>query len=258
MSEKIPYGIQDSFSVFKDTMVEMTWQEIQASADRNAVVLLPVGTVEAHGPHMDLSADFYLSTLFCRFLKQELEKEHIEALIAPPMYWGISRDVAKYAGTFSVSPATMESLLTDIFLSLKSWGFKNVFVTNAHGDPLHIEMIKKAVNEANKVSDFKIYTMWDLDIDVDSDLELPEMSENIYEPDYHAGAVETAQMLTYFPEKVRTDIAKSLLPQDTFHPLAYCGDPAGYGLKFNFAEYAAIDTKLDALKIKAILDCNKQ
>ena len=66
MSTKAPYGKQSNFSVFAETMVEMTWQEIQAAADRNAVVLLPIGTIEAHGPHMDLSPDFYLSTLSCR------------------------------------------------------------------------------------------------------------------------------------------------------------------------------------------------
>jgi creatinine amidohydrolase len=90
---KLPYGAQTGFSVFEDSMVEMTWQEVQESADRGAIVLLPVGIVEGHGPHLDLSADFYLSTLNCRFLKQELEEKGIEALIAPPFYWGISQDV---------------------------------------------------------------------------------------------------------------------------------------------------------------------
>ncbi len=30
--KKIPYGVQTNFSVFEDTMVEMTWQEIQSGA----------------------------------------------------------------------------------------------------------------------------------------------------------------------------------------------------------------------------------
>ena len=79
---------------------------VQAAADRKAIVLLPVGIVEAHGPHMDLSPDFYISGLYCRFLKQELDALGIETVIAPNVYWGISPEVAKYAGTFSVSPET--------------------------------------------------------------------------------------------------------------------------------------------------------
>jgi len=255
---KIPYGAQESFSVFEDTMVEMSWQEIQAGADRNAVVLLPIGIVEAHGPHMDLSADFYLSTLSCRFLKQELEELGVGALIAPPVYWGISRDVAKYAGTFSISPTTMKGLLTDIFSSIKSWGFRNVFVSNAHGDHLHIQVIREAIDEANEAPDFSVCFLWDLNMDVKSDLEFPPMRATRYEPDHHAGAVETAQMLTFFPEKVRLDVAEALSPQGSFHPLAYCGDPASYGLEFHFAEYAAVDAKLDALKIKAILGSKQE
>ncbi len=253
MQEKIPYGVQTNFSVFEDTMVEMTWQEVQAEADKGAIVLLPVGIVEGHGPHLDLSADFYLSTLSCRFLKQELKDKGIEALIAPPFYWGISQDVAKYAGTFSVRPETMKGLLTDIFTSLKSWGFRRIFVQNAHGDPLHIEMIKSAVAEANEAPDFRAYFMWELGIETEANVTFPPMRENRYQPDYHAGAVETAQMAAFFPEKVRRDAAKALKPQDSFHPLAYCGDPASYELEFNMEEFAFADTALDALKIEAIL-----
>jgi Uncharacterized protein, putative amidase len=251
--KKIPYGVQTHFSVFEDTMVEMTWQEVQAGADKGAIVLLPIGIVEGHGPHLDLSADFYLSTLNCRFLKQELEDKGIEALIAPPFYWGISKDVAKYAGTFSVRPETMKGLLTDIFTSLKSWGFRRIFVQNAHGDPMHIEMIKSAIDEANETPDFKVYFMWELGIEVDNDVVFPPMRENRYKPDYHAGAIETAQIALFFPEKVRSDVAKTMRPQDSFHPLAYCGDPASFDLEFNVAEYASADAVLDALKIEAIL-----
>ena len=209
--------------------------------------------MEAHGPHLDLSADFYLSTLSCRFLKHELNELGIESLIAPPVYWGISQDVAKYAGTFSISPNTMKGLLTDILLSIKSWGFQNVFISNAHGDQLHIEVIRNAVKEACEAPNFSAYFLWDLDIAVKSDLQLPNMRTDRYEPDYHAGSIETAQMSTFFPEKVRHDIAVNLLPQDSFHPLAYCGDPASYELETNILEFTSVDSKLDALKIKEIL-----
>lgn len=252
-NKKINYGQQNSFSVFENTMVETTWQEVQEAADRGAVVLLPIGIIEGHGPHLDLSADFYLSTLNCRFLKQELEDKNIEALIAPPFYWGISQDVAKYAGTFSVRPETMKGLLADVLTSLKSWGFRRVFVQNAHGDPLHIECIKAAIEEANEAPDFRVYFMWELGIEVESSIRLPQMREDRYQPDYHAGAVETAQMAAFFPEKVRKDVAKTLKPCDSFHPLAYCGDPASFDMEFNMEEYACADVAMDVLKIEAIL-----
>ena len=252
-SPKIPYGVQKNFSIFEDTMVEMTWQEVQAGANKGAIVLLPIGIVEGHGPHLDLSADFYISTLLCRFLKQELEEKGIETLIAPPVYWGISKDVADFAGTFSVRPETMEALLTDIFSSLKSWGFKRVFVQNAHGDPTHIEIIKRAITIANHTPDFKVYFMWELGIEVENDIAFPPMRENRYKPDYHAGSIETAQMAAFFPEKVRFETAKTLMPMNHFKPMAYCGDPANFDLEINVAETAFADTMLDCLKIEAIV-----
>jgi len=210
--------------------------------------------VEGHGPHLDLTADFYISTLNCRFLKQELEEKGIEAIITPPFYWGISQDVAKYAGTFSVRPQIMKGLLEDVFSSLKSWGFRRVFVQNAHGDPLHIEMIKSAIANSNLNSDFKVYFMWELDIEVVNDIIFPPTREERFQPDYHAGAVETAQMATFFPEKIRYDKVKELKPMDSFHPLAYCGDPASYTLEYNIAEFTQADVMLDALKVQAIIN----
>ncbi len=253
IGKRIPYGAQTRFSVFEDTMVEQTWQEVQSAADRGDIVLLPIGIVEGHGPHLDLSADFYLSTLSCRFLKQELYDLGIGAIIAPPVYWGVSQDVKKYAGTFSVRPETMQALLTDILFSLHGWGFYRVFVQNAHGDPTHIGMIRSAIEKANELPDFKVYFMWELDVEADHDIAFPPMRECRFQPDYHAGAIETAQMAAFFPGKVRVDVAKELKPQDSFHPLAYCGDPASYNKEINMAEYACADARLDALKVQAIL-----
>jgi creatinine amidohydrolase len=209
--------------------------------------------VESHGPHLDLTADFYISTMDCRYLKQELGAKGIEALIAPPVYWGISQDLASYPGTFSIRPETMKSLLCDIFSSIKQWGFHRVFVTNAHGDHQHIDMIRSSIAESNDGDDFRVYFMWDLDIDAEPPIPFPLSRENRYQPDYHAGAIETAQMAAFFPEKVRGDIAKTLKPRDSFHPLAYVGDPANYGLERNMAEYMRADVALDVLKMERIL-----
>ncbi len=250
---QIPYAAQDGFSVFEDTMVEMTWQEVQAGADRSAVVLLPIGIVEGHGPHLDLSADFYISAISCRFLKQELQQKGIEALIAPPLYWGVSLDVAKYAGTFSVRPETMKALLADILASLKSWGFRRIFVSNAHGDGVHVDVIRQAVREANDTPDFRAYFLWELGIETPQTVPFPTTREDRYQPDYHAGAIETAQMAAFFPEKVRGEVAKTLAPQNSFDPLAYCGDPASYELEFHIEEFTAAIVKQDALGIEAIL-----
>ena len=93
----------------------------------------------------------------------------------------------------------------------------------------------------------------DLDVEVECDLEYPEMREDGYQPDYHAGAIETSQVNAFFPEKIRRDVALTLTPSNSFEPLAYCGDPASYEKEINVAEIYSVDVKIDALKIKKLL-----
>ncbi|MBR6748543.1 MAG: DUF4298 domain-containing protein [Clostridia bacterium] len=252
----IPYGPQTNFSIFEDTMAEMTWQEVEAAAGRGAAVLLPVGIVEAHGPHMDLTPDFYISALYCRYLRQELCTLGCEAIIAPTVYWGVSEALAKYPGTFSVRPETMRRLLCDVLVSLARWGFRDVFIFNAHGDPVHMDTIREAAGISSR-DDFRAFCLFDLEsFPVEDEVPLPPMREDGYQPDYHAGAVETSQVNAFFPEKVRRELARTLPPSDTFDPLAYCGDPANFESEINVAEICSVDVRNDARRIRKLLSCD--
>lgn len=250
---KLGIGKETDLSIFTDTMVEMTWVEVKKAADNENVILLPIGIIEEHGPHMDLSPDIYMAYSFCKLLKKKLHNKNIESLIAPPFYWGISEDVKKYPGTFSVRPETMKSLLIDIFTSLDSWGFKNVFIVNAHGDCTHLEMIEASIQEIRKSLKIQVHNLDTLDIEVENPPIFPSPREGRYQPDYHAGANETACIYTFYPQKVDIAIAKQLKPQSNFDPLGYCGDPASFMLEKTIIEYREADVEMDSLKIQAVL-----
>ena len=47
------------YSLFDETMVDMAWPEIEKAAQEGAIVLLPTGVIEEHGPHMGLAMDIY-------------------------------------------------------------------------------------------------------------------------------------------------------------------------------------------------------
>lgn len=249
----LTYGAQSNLSIFEDTMVEMTWVQVKESADNGDIVLFPIGVIEEHGPHMDLSPDVYCSYLASRFLRQKLQQKGIHSIIAPPYYWGISNDVKKYPGTFSVRPETFQAMLVDIFTSLNSWGFKYVFVLNAHGDPTHVDIIEQSIKTANDDTDLHVYCLGKLDIEVENPPAFPSPREGRYEPDYHAGAIETAVMYTYYPQKVNTKLVKDLKPQNTWDPLGYCGDPANFSMEKTIIEFWKADSEMDALKIEAVL-----
>jgi creatinine amidohydrolase len=147
----------------------------------------------------------------------------------------------------------MKSLLIDIYSSLDSWGFKNVFLVNSHGDWTHKKMIEKSIEETKDALSISVYNLETLDAPVENPPVFPTPRENRYQPDYHAGAIETACMHTFYPHKVNVDVAKSLKPQDGFHPLGYCGDPASFDLEKDIIDFFEADLETDSLKIEAVL-----
>ena len=104
-----------NYSIFENTMVDMSWSEIENAKDSGAIVLISVGVIEEHGPHMSCGTDLYMAHLGNYLLKKELEKKGVKTLIAPPVYWGIADIGKEFPGNFTVSEHTFSYLLNDIF-----------------------------------------------------------------------------------------------------------------------------------------------
>ena len=223
-------GGRSGYSIFRDTLVDLTWPEVKRAADDGALVLLPVGVIEEHGPHLSLGPDTYLAYEKCRQLKAELAARQIEAVIAPPVYWGVmqSKETGAFPGSFTVRPETMKALLLDIFADLRSWGFRRVFCVNHHGDRVHRRTLREAMAEARDTLGLAFYNDHEA-ADAEGEPSVaPYLPAKLFEPDYHSGIAETAAMRAYFPEEVKVELAKTLPPESTFQPLGYVGDPANH------------------------------
>jgi len=241
------------YSIFHETMVDMTWQEIEKAAKEGTIILMTTAVIEEHGPHMDCGIDTYLGYNSCKLVKRELEKRGIKALIAPPFYWGINRTSHTFAGTFTVRDETMKMLLHDIFSSLKSLGFTTVFNINSHGDGQHIRVGIQSIRESRESLGMNIRYVVSEDENAryrfkgDEDFILLHKSPSFMQPpekylDIHAGAFETGLVATYFPNLVNSEVAKNLKPtkmtsneigrwltdMKSVTPLGYVGDPANY------------------------------
>jgi creatinine amidohydrolase len=243
-------------SIFDETMVEMAWPEIEKAAEDGAIVLLPTGVIEEHGPHMGLGVDTYCSYLACRETKRNLEGKGIGTLIAPPYYWGINTATGSFPGSFTVRPETMKALIYDILACLRRWGFTYVFNINWHGDHNHNVTILEAVKEARNDTGVRAYCVLSAFDAKRFGLTGSEPHVIIHKgpfstehpPKYlevHAESIETGIMSEYFPEHVDIDLAKTLKSTDlTFEdlmkwrrgwddskkvtPLGYFGDPASF------------------------------
>ncbi len=213
-------------SIFRDTMAEMTWRQVQLAAQAGALVLLPVGVIEEHGPHMGLAADTYLAYWHAVGVRRALGAKGIKAVVAPPVYWGLTDDTSDFPGSFNVRPETMASLLGDILGNLNQWGFRRVFCMNFHGNRNQGRVLSEAVAASRSNLKLDAYDLRRLEVPL-APL-FPRGRADAFRPDYHSGAVETRVMAEGLPEDVDTRLANRLQPQNGFRPLGYAGDPASW------------------------------
>jgi creatinine amidohydrolase len=101
--------------------------DVEEQLARSPKVLVPVGATEQHGPHAPFGTDFILSTEVSRRVARR-----IDALVAPPLAYGVSGDHRGYAGVPYLSPATMTALVQDVVTSLAEGGFREIVLVNGH------------------------------------------------------------------------------------------------------------------------------
>lgn len=210
-------------NMMNNTMVNMKWTEIKAYAETGALVLLPLGVIEEHGPHLCLGTDIYTAHVYCLSLKEKLEAQGHQVVIAPPFYWGVCQSTGGFVGSFSIRKETASALLFDILASLKGFGFKSIFGVNAHGDIDHslaiIEAFKNASEqlEVNACYAFDEWRLPHFGFSGDEPYLCPIETLTVKVgdtdmPDVHGGDLETAIMNYYFPHLVDVSKAKSLPP----------------------------------------------
>lgn len=210
------------YSIFDETMVDMAWPKIEQAAQEGAIVLLPTGVIEEHGPHMGLGVDIYCAYLLSKLTRRELEKKGISTLIAPPNFWGINNATGAFPGSFSLRKKTLKALIYDILASIRRWGVTYVFNINWHGDGGHNGVILDAVQEARGDTGIRAYCVlreFDLKRFGLSGREGHVIVKREPDPgpppaymEIHAEAGETAIMQEYFPSQVDAEMAKGLKP----------------------------------------------
>lgn len=212
--------------IFKDTLFDMTWPEVEALSKRTKIVLIPVGTIEQHGPHMPLGTDTYCSLDVCAKIKNFLKEEGVDSAICPPFLLGICDLMFFFPGTFTTRESTMIESLKDISGSLQKHGFVNQVFVNFHGEKKHILTLHKAVHlirtdiglDAAMVVAGSFAKRIGLDV---SDPALVVTTVDVFKFDHetqpsnvglHGGPTETSFMMNAYPELVRRDLIETLDP----------------------------------------------
>ena len=215
----------------------MTWPEARELDRMRAVALLPVGAVEAHGPHLPLATDVVIAEAMAEAAARRLAAHSLLPVLLPPLAYTAAPFAAGFAGTVSVRPETVAALVGDVARSLAAQGFRCLGLANAHLDPAHVSALAAAVEAARAEGGIAIAFP-----DVTRKPWALRLGDEFRSGACHAGRYEGSVVMAARPDLVREELRRAL-PENpaslsrairdgkrTFEraggPQAYFGDPA--------------------------------
>ena len=215
----------------------MTWEEVCALDRSRSVAILPVGAVEAHGPHLPLTTDVVIATAMAAAGGRRLEVRGHSSVILPPLSYTAAGYAAGFPGTVSVDPGTVTRLIVEIARGLAGHGFPILAVANAHLDPAHLSALDQAGAEIARAAVLR-FVCPNLAVKPWA----PRLTEEFRSGACHAGQFETSILLAADPGLVRREVAATLPAnpssigrairdgkrsfEEAGGPRAYFGDPA--------------------------------
>lgn len=161
--------------------------EFRDALRKTRTVIIPVGSLEQHGPHLPVSTDSIIS----EYLAKQVA-DRIGAFVLPVISYGVSFEHGPMFNV-SVRHEVLSRMISDACISLAQNGLRKIILLNGHHGNLGAlqytsQEIHAAVSRNVHVYTFHYWHMLDAEFD-------------------HAGLVETSLLLAISPELVRMDRA---------------------------------------------------
>ena len=205
---------------------EMTMRDFEKGLKHTQTVVIPVGSLEAHGSHLPLATD----TLEAYALAKRVA-ERINVFVAPPVFYGVLRSTRDHPGSVGISPATLRAILYDIAHSLHRQGCRRFLILSGHAGSIHVAALRE-------VGEVLLDRLDGIVVAVLSILDLAPAAVSSWietKNDAHAGEVETSVMMYIHPNLVQ-GTSKAEFPvfpdpimvrnRRKYWPGAVWGDPA--------------------------------
>ena len=218
-------------------LAQLTWEEVRDLDREHTLVVLPVGAIEAHGPHLPLDTDVVIATAMARAGARKLAARGRVVVILPALAYTAASFGAAFHGTLSISAITVTALIVDVARSLSDQGFRLLALANVHLDPEHLTALTEAVKLAK--ADRLLPIIFP---DLTRKPWGTRLGDEFESGACHAGQFESSIVIAERPDGVRETIRASLVANPislsqaikagkrTFDsaggPRAYFGDPA--------------------------------
>ena len=178
---------------------EMLRHELLAALERRPVVIVPVGSVEQHGPHcpqdVDISIPYHLAIRTAEAI------DDFPVIVAPPVTYGFTHYNMGEVGTITLGLEVFVAVLCDVCRSIWANGFTRIVMVNGHGGnqaPCWTASVKLAEEDVWALA----ITYWTMATD-----ELLAWSEADAGSIGHGGEWETSLQLHLRPELVDMSLA---------------------------------------------------
>jgi creatinine amidohydrolase len=174
--------------------------EIEKWKKKSNQIIIPIGSLEQHGPHLPVSTD----TIIIEHLAKNIA-EKIHSLYIPAITFGISFEHEPLFN-ISLSHNTFSNLIGDICVSLAKYGIKNIILLNGHHGNMGA-MYYIAQHVSHKItSDTRLnfINYWNLMNDFD-----------------HAGEIETSLVLAINTKFVKMKLARANTKEIERSKIAY-------------------------------------
>ena len=187
-----------------------TWTELRDLLARSnpCALILPVGSTEAHGPHLPLSTDVIIAEEMALRAARMLEARGETALVLPPVAYSVTDFSEGFAGSISIRAETATALLRDILFSLIRQGFQRIAIANAHLEPAHIATLRAACEAVKTETRIEIAFP-----DVTRRRWAQMLTEEFQSGACHAGQYESSLVMSARPDLVREEARRALDPK---------------------------------------------
>ncbi len=214
-------------------LAEATWTEVAAwlaRAASGALALLPVGAIEAHGPHLPLATDVIIARGLARRAAPALDERGVACALAPAIVYSVTEYAHGFAGSVGVSAESARAHVAEVCRGLVATGFAHVCLVNAHLEPAHVASLRAAADDAGAAFP-----------DCTEKRFARTLTDEFKRGACHAGSYETSLILAERAAEVREsrhallplpiDLAKAMKGGvrtfvEAGAPDAYFGDPA--------------------------------
>ncbi len=177
---------------------ELTAEDLRAKAAADAIVILPVASMEQHGPHLPVGVDTILCEGVCRAGTEQVAGD-VPVVVAPTLWCGMAEHHMAFGGTFTFDIPTYRAVLLAFLKSIERHGFTRVLIVNGHGG--NIAALNAFLPDFARETRLTVAAATYFDLMRTDIAPLLEDQSGVQ----HACEVETSLMMVIAPDLVRRD-----------------------------------------------------